>query len=108
MSQLNQTDGVEEIKLLDDGKYSLIVVTSPAQLEDDAPAFLQVRNTAGENVCIGSVIKQIDETWMTRLTVTYDEASESDAMCIGEFDSRVHAVVQLWRCRSEYHYESAR
>lgn len=95
----------DEVTLLVDNRFTMVVAASPTVDEADAPAFLLVRDR-GKDVCIGYCRPQADGTWHTRLTVTYDEISESDSMLIGDFDSRVDAVVRLWLVRNSYNFQA--
>lgn len=95
----------DDITLLVDGRFTMVVAPSPTVNEEYAPAFLVVRDSNGKDVCVGYCKLQFDGTWHTRLTVTYDESSQSDSMLIGDFDSRVDAVVQLWLVRHDFSYQ---
>ncbi|TQL81141.1 hypothetical protein [Delftia sp. HK171] len=95
----------EETCVLDDGKFYIVVVKSAGQREEDASAFLLMRETrGGKDPCVGSAILELDGVWNTRITVTYDEVSESDSVHVGDFDSRVEAIVLMWRRRHESSY----
>lgn len=95
----------DDITLLVDGRFTMVVGTSSAVDEQYAPTFLLVRDSTGKDVCIGYCRAQYSGAWHTRLTVTYDELSQTDSMHIGDFDSRVDAVVQLWLVRHSFNYQ---
>lgn len=95
----------DDITLLVDGRFTMVVAPSPTVDEEYAPAFLLVRDASGKDVCVGYCKLQYDGRWHTRLTVTYDDSSQSDSMLIGDFDSRVDAVVQLWLVRHDFSYQ---
>ncbi|MEE9873352.1 MAG: hypothetical protein PBV86_21585 [Delftia lacustris] len=74
----------QEICVLDDAQFYVVVVKSAGQREEDASAFLLMRETgAAKDPCVGSAILELDGAWNTRITVTYDEVSETDSIHIG-------------------------
>ena len=102
MKSTSQPTSCDEICVLDDGRFYVVVVKSAGQREEDASAFLLMRETrGGKDPCVGSAILELDGAWNTRITVTYDEVSESDSVHVGDFDSRVEAIVLMWRRRHE-------
>jgi hypothetical protein len=50
--------------------------------------------------CIGSVDKD-GEHWTATINQPYDEENESDALCLGQFQSRDEAIQVLWNNRSQ-------
>lgn len=105
MKSTSQPASCDEICVLDDGRFYVVVVKSAGQREEDASAFLLMRETRGaKDPCVGSSILELDGAWNTRITVTYDEVSESDSVHVGDFDSRVEAIVLMWRRRHESSY----
>lgn len=96
----------DEVRLLVDSRFTMVVAASSSVDEANAPAFLLVRDASGKDVCVGYCRLQLDGTWHTRLTVTYDEISETDSLLIGDFDNRVDAVVRLWMMRHSYNYQT--
>lgn len=102
MKSTSQPTSCDEICVLDDGRFYVVVVKSAGQREEDASAFLLMRETRGaKDPCVGSAILELDGAWNTRITVTYDEVSESDSVHVGDFDGRVEAIVLMWRRRHE-------
>ncbi len=89
----------EETLVLDDSRYFLAIEQSLSQEDDEAPAFMYRRSHQGLS-CIGRCEQQISGEWEARLNVIYDEESNSDALLIGSFDSRVDAIVHLWQQRA--------
>lgn len=98
MSDANHLPLTEDVLVLDDSKYYVVVVLSTAYDDEDASAFLHRRDVLGQT-CIGTCILCIDGTWEARLNVIFDENSNSDSLLIGYFDSRVDGVVHLWQQR---------
>lgn len=102
MKSTSKPASCDEICVLDDGRFYVVVVKSAGQCEEDASAFLLMREArGGKDPCVGSAILELDGAWNTRITVTYDEVSESDSVHVGDFDSRVEAIVLMWRRRHE-------
>lgn len=105
LKSTSQPASCDETCVLDDGRFYVVVVKSAGQREEDASAFLLMRETrAAKHTCVGSAILELDGAWNTRITVTYDEVSESDSVHVGDFDSRVEAIVLMWRRRHESSY----
>lgn len=95
----------DDITLLVDSRFTMVLAASPSVDEEKATAFLLVRDSTSKDVCVGYCRLQFDGTWHTRLTVNYDESSQTDSTLIGDFDSRVDAVVQLWLVRHSFNYQ---
>jgi len=105
LKSTSQPASCDETCVLDDGRFYVVVVKSAGQREEDASAFLLMRETrAAKHTCVGSAILELDGAWNTRITVTYDEVTESDSVHVGDFDSRVEAIVLMWRRRHESSY----
>jgi hypothetical protein len=99
MSTLNQ-HSTEEIPLLDDGRYFAVAVLSTEHEDDDAPVFMHAHERRGDS-CVGTCLPQADGVWEARITVLYDDESNSDSLLVGCFDQRIDAIVHMWFRRFE-------
>lgn len=97
MSTLNQ-NSTEEIPLLDDGRYFAVAVLSTEHEDDEAPVFMYAHEMRGDS-CVGTCLPQTDGAWEARITVLYDDESNSDSLLVGSFDQRMDAIVALWQSR---------
>ncbi|WP_404298994.1 hypothetical protein [Alicycliphilus denitrificans] len=98
MDELKQDSGYEEILVLIDGDFSVIVVMSAAYRDEDAPAYL-LKHENGAYQRVGSCVIGIDDTWSARISVVYTGEASSEFIHIGDFDSRADAIVHLWQRR---------
>lgn len=89
--------------LLDDGEFYIeLNVNMPAR---EAPGFLQRRRTRAHTLspgdeCVGS-FDRTAEGWEASINAPYDEATDSDAKCLGAWTDRMHAIVALWLARRD-------
>lgn len=90
----------EEMIVLDDSKYFMILLLSLEIKDSEAPAYLHVRGLKGPD-CLGHCWQQADGSWDARLNVIYDDASNSDSVLLGNFDHRVDAIIHLWQQRKQ-------
>ncbi|WP_287919353.1 hypothetical protein [Comamonas sp.] len=90
----------EEVIVLDDSKYFLILLLSLEIKDSEAPAYLHMRGLKGQE-CLGHCWQQLDGSWDARLNVIYDDATNSDSLLIGSFDHRVDAIIHLWQRRKQ-------
>lgn len=100
MSQRIQMTETEEVVVLDDSKYFLILLLSLEIKDSEAPAYLHMRGLKGQE-CLGHCWQQADGSWDARLHVLYDDASNSDSVLLGNFDHRVDAIIHLWQQRKQ-------
>jgi len=97
MSALNQHH-TEEIPLLVDGRYFVVAVLSTEYEDDEAPVFMYSREMRGDS-CVGTCLPQTDGFWEARISVLYDDESNSDSLLVGSFDQRMDAIVAIWQRR---------
>lgn len=99
MSALNH-HSTEEIPLLNDGRFLVIAVLSTAYEDEESPVFMHALDQIGDN-SVGTCLPQHDGTWEARISVLYDDDSNSDSLLVGRFDQRMDAIVSMWQRRFE-------
>lgn len=101
MNQNIMDNGHEEVLVLVDGEFSVIVVMDAKWLDEDAPAYL-VKRENGSSQRVGSCVVGIDEAWTMRMATVYNACEECREFAfMGEFDSRADAIVHMWQRRRE-------
>ncbi|MGU3629673.1 hypothetical protein [Comamonas sp. C24C] len=78
----------DDITLLVDCRFTMVLAASPSADEEKATAFLLVRDSTGKDVCVGYCRLQFDGTWHTRLTVSLKQTQRSLVTLI--------VVLMLW------------
>src|ERR1019366_10017329 len=98
------TQASEGIQILDGGEYYVeLNVNFPAA---DAPGFLQRRcyvgvTTPGGYECVGSFAQDPRGRWHASVDASYDPVTDSDSRSLGRHNSRMDAIVALWRARRQ-------
>ena len=84
-----------ELVLLDDGTFYIDLNANHPP--EDAPGFLEVRNTRGFGVdCVGSFDRLPCGKWSARVAIEPLPSEASDALALGTFEKRLDAIAALW------------
>lgn len=90
--------------VLDDGAYYLLLDDAECDASS-AFGFMYKRSAQQRNPCddpcVGHFMRNRDGSWQARISVIYDEVSNSDTELVGDFDNRLHALSALWQARKQ-------
>lgn len=101
MQMNNTNNGYDEVVVLVDGEFSVIVVMDAKWRDEDAPAYL-IKQENGSSQRVGSCVVGIDEAWTMRMATVYNTCEECREFAfMGDFDSRADAIVHMWQRRRE-------
>lgn len=101
MQMINANQGYEEVLVLVDAEFSVIVVMDSKWRDEAAPAYL-IKQENGLSQRVGSCVVGIDEAWTMRIATVYNICEECREFAfLGDFDSRAAAIVHMWQRRRE-------
>lgn len=100
MIQNNTNQGYEEVLVLVDREFSVIVVMDAKYRDEDAPAYL-MKQENGSSQRVGSCVVGIDDAWTVRMAIVDSGEGYREFAHIGDFDSRADAIVHMWQRRRE-------
>lgn len=103
MIQNNTNQGHEEVLVLVDGEFSVIVVMDAKWRDEDAPAYL-LKKENGVIKRVGSCVVGIDDAWTVRMAIVHTGAELREFAHIGDFDSRADAIVHMWQRKQEVNF----
>lgn len=100
VNELQQNNGQEDVLVLIDEDFSVVVAMNGNIRDEAAPAYL-LKTESGTPKIVGSCIISLDGSWTSRLSIFPTVEDWHEFENIGDFDSRVAAIVHMWRHRWE-------
>lgn len=97
---MQQNNGQEDVLVLKDADFSVIVAMNAKFRDEAAPAYL-LKTENGASKIVGSCQIGLDGSWSSRLAIFHADEECQEFEKIGDFDSRVAAIVHIWRHRWE-------
>lgn len=97
---MQQNNGQEDVLVLMDDDFSFVVAMNANLRDEAAPAYL-LKTENGTSKIVGSCVIGLDGSWTSRLAIFHAAEEWHEFEHIGDFDSRVAAIVHTWRHRWE-------
>ena len=97
---MQQNNGQEDVLVLIDEDFSVVVAMNANIRDEAAPAYL-LKTENGTPKILGSCVIGLDGSWASRMAIFHAGEDLYEFENIGDFDSRVAAIVHMWRHRCE-------